>query len=109
AVDRRGEHLLVGGVGVHAVGPSERKAVAAEHGDATGLMVHSHILAVPAATTNAMSDRSPKVDGELHIELHEALDQLHPRKDFMTDRYQDFVSSSLGQLLVKNLGLPNPV
>ena len=27
----------------------------------------------------------------------------------MTDRYQDFVSSSLGQLLVKNLGLPNPV
>ncbi len=27
----------------------------------------------------------------------------------MTDRYQDFVSSSLGQLLVKNLGLHNPV
>jgi len=27
----------------------------------------------------------------------------------MTDRYQDFVSSSLGQLLVKTLGLPNPV
>src|SRR3954462_7099234 len=27
----------------------------------------------------------------------------------MTDSYQDFVSSSLGQLLVKNLGLPNPV
>src|SRR5262245_10712151 len=27
----------------------------------------------------------------------------------MTDRYQDFASSSLGQLLVKNLGLPNPV
>jgi 3-oxoacyl-[acyl-carrier protein] reductase len=27
----------------------------------------------------------------------------------MTDRYQDFVSSSLGHLLVKNLGLPNPV
>jgi 3-oxoacyl-[acyl-carrier protein] reductase len=27
----------------------------------------------------------------------------------MTDRYQDFVSSSLGQVLVKNLGLPNPV
>src|SRR5207342_1039570 len=30
-------------------------------------------------------------------------------KGVMTDRYQDFVSSSLGQLLVKNLGLPNPV
>src|SRR3954452_15237779 len=27
----------------------------------------------------------------------------------MSDRYQDFVSSSLGQVLVKNLGLPNPV
>jgi 3-oxoacyl-[acyl-carrier protein] reductase len=27
----------------------------------------------------------------------------------MTDRYQDFASSSLGRLLVKNLGLPNPV
>jgi len=27
----------------------------------------------------------------------------------MTDRYQDFVSSSLGRALVKNLGLPNPV
>src|SRR4051794_37400699 len=27
----------------------------------------------------------------------------------MSDRYQDFVSSSLGQGLVKNLGLPNPV
>src|SRR3954452_3837020 len=34
---------------------------------------------------------------------------LDRRKDPMTDRYQDFVSSSLGQLLVKNLGLPNPV
>ena len=27
----------------------------------------------------------------------------------MTDRYQGFVSSPLGKLLVKNLGLPNPV
>jgi 3-oxoacyl-[acyl-carrier protein] reductase len=27
----------------------------------------------------------------------------------MTDRYQDFATSSLGKLLVKNLGLPNPV
>jgi 3-oxoacyl-[acyl-carrier protein] reductase len=27
----------------------------------------------------------------------------------MTDRYQGFVQSSLGQLLVKNLGLPDPV
>src|SRR5690242_7116157 len=27
----------------------------------------------------------------------------------MTDRYQDFASSSLGRLLVKNLGLPHPV
>ena len=27
----------------------------------------------------------------------------------MSDRYQDFVSSSLGRLLVKNLGLPDPV
>jgi 3-oxoacyl-[acyl-carrier protein] reductase len=27
----------------------------------------------------------------------------------MTDRYQDFASSSLGRLLVKNLGLPDPV
>ena len=27
----------------------------------------------------------------------------------MTDRYQDFASSSLGKLLVKNLGLPDPV
>jgi 3-oxoacyl-[acyl-carrier protein] reductase len=27
----------------------------------------------------------------------------------MTDRYQDFASSSLGKMLVKNLGLPNPV
>ncbi|MGC4111760.1 MAG: 3-oxoacyl-ACP reductase [Nocardioides sp.] len=27
----------------------------------------------------------------------------------MTDRYQDFVSTSLGRMLVKNLGLPDPV
>ena len=27
----------------------------------------------------------------------------------MTDRYQDFASSSLGKLLVKHLGLPHPV
>ncbi|HET8664234.1 MAG TPA: 3-oxoacyl-ACP reductase [Nocardioides sp.] len=27
----------------------------------------------------------------------------------MSDRYQDFASSSLGKVLVKNLGLPNPV
>ena len=56
-----------------------------------------------------MSATSRKVDAELHIELHEGLDRLDHRKDVMTDRYQDFVSSSLGQLLVKNLGLPNPV
>jgi len=36
------------------------------------------------------------------------LDQRHPGAN-MTDRYQDFVSSSLGRVLVKNLGLPNPV
>jgi 3-oxoacyl-[acyl-carrier protein] reductase len=55
-----------------------------------------------------MSATSRNVDGELHSELH-GLDRLDHRKDTMTDRYQDFVSSSLGQLLVKNLGLPNPV
>jgi 3-oxoacyl-[acyl-carrier protein] reductase len=49
------------------------------------------------------------VDDELHIELHEDRDELDHRKGVMTDRYQDFVSSSIGQLLVKNLGLPNPV
>jgi 3-oxoacyl-[acyl-carrier protein] reductase len=27
----------------------------------------------------------------------------------MTDRYQDFASSSIGRLLVKNLGLPDPI
>src|SRR5262245_17180674 len=27
----------------------------------------------------------------------------------MTDRYQDFASSTLGSMLVKNLGLPKPV
>ena len=56
-----------------------------------------------------MSATSRNVDGQLHIELHEDLGKLDHRKDFMTDRYQDFVSSSLGQLLVKSLGLPNPV
>ena len=40
-VDRRGQHLLVGGVDVDTVGPGEREAVAAEHGDATGLLVHT--------------------------------------------------------------------
>jgi 3-oxoacyl-[acyl-carrier protein] reductase len=32
-----------------------------------------------------------------------------PPKDDMTDRYQDFASSSIGRLLVKNLGLPDPI
>src|SRR5580693_4515352 len=31
------------------------------------------------------------------------------RRDAMPDRYQDFASSSLGRMLVKNLGLPDPV
>jgi 3-oxoacyl-[acyl-carrier protein] reductase len=39
------------------------------------------------------------VDAELHTELHGAV----------TDRYQDFASTSLGRLLVKSLGLPQPV
>src|SRR3954447_11634548 len=34
---------------------------------------------------------------------------LDRRKDSMSDRYQDFVSSPVGKLLVKNLGLPAPV
>jgi 3-oxoacyl-[acyl-carrier protein] reductase len=37
------------------------------------------------------------------------LDELDHRKGDMTDRYQDFASSPFGKLLVKNLGLPNPV
>jgi 3-oxoacyl-[acyl-carrier protein] reductase len=37
------------------------------------------------------------------------LDEDERRKDAMTDRYQDFASSPLGKLLVKNLRLPNPV
>ena len=41
---------------------------------------------------------SPRVDSQLHRELHGT----------MSDRYQAFTSSSLGQLLVKNLGLPDP-
>ena len=41
--------------------------------------------------------------------LHQGLGKIDQGKDAMTDRYQDFVSSSLGQLLVKSLGLPNPV
>ena len=36
-------------------------------------------------------------------------DRLDQRKDAMSDRYQDFVSSRVGRLLVKNLGLPDPV
>jgi 3-oxoacyl-[acyl-carrier protein] reductase len=36
-------------------------------------------------------------------------DEDDRRKDAMTDRYQDFVTSPLGKLVVKNLGLPNPV
>ena len=46
-----------------------------------------------------MRATSRYVDTELHILLHVS----------MSDRYQGFVQSSLGQLLVKNLGLPNPV
>src|SRR3954471_22279148 len=50
------------------------------------------------SVAKAMRRVSPNVDSQLHRELHGT----------MNDRYQAFTSSSVGQLLVKNLGLPDP-
>src|SRR3569832_1576143 len=52
------------------------------------------------------------MDARLPTGLHGAADsspEPDHRKDVMADRYQDFASSSLGRLLVRNLGLPPPV
>src|SRR5689334_25395167 len=51
------------------------------------------------ARRNAMRGRSRNVDSQLHRQLHVP----------MSDRYQGFVQSPLGRLLVKNVGLPDPV
>src|SRR3954453_10315710 len=40
--------------------------------------------------------------------LRSPSEQLRGDPKSMSDRYQDFSSSALGKLLVKNLGLPNP-
>src|SRR5688572_32943493 len=60
-----------------------------------------------------MSATSRNVDTELHQLLQRSctsLISLTPPEDQrpMSDRYQGFVSSPIGKLLVKNLGLPSP-
>ena len=109
AVDGRGQHLLVGDVGVDGVGPGERDAVAAEDGDAAGR--EFMLLSLPATPlANAMSATSRSVDAELHHPLHDrrTLPHVTGGPPAMSDRYQGFVSSPIGKLLVKNLGLPSP-
>jgi hypothetical protein len=70
AVDRGGEHVLVGRIGIDRVGAGERDPVAADHGDATGAGVHAPILSAGRLGEKAMRARSRNVDSELHMELH---------------------------------------
>ncbi len=73
AVDRGGQHLLVGGVGVGAVGARERDSVAADDGDPSSLGGGVMLLSLPvtAPRRNGMSATSRNVDSELHVQLHE--------------------------------------
>src|SRR6478735_3755452 len=112
AVDGSGQHLLVGDAGVDGVGPGERDAVAADDGDRAGGGLHVPILAGESPAANGLRGTSRKVDSELQHALH--IDQTvpsHQRRGntaTMSDRYQGFVSTPIGKLLVKNLGLPDP-
>ena len=67
-VDRGGEHVLVGRVGVDAVGAGERDAVAAQDGHTTG-RGHLSIVVEGGHRANRMRGRSRKVDRECHREL----------------------------------------
>ncbi len=62
AVDGRGEHLLVGDAGVDRVGPGERDAVAADHGDRASGVLHVHILAGEHPDANGVRGTSRNVD-----------------------------------------------
>ena len=112
AVDGGGQHLLVGDAGVDGVGPGERDAVAADDGDRAGGGLHVPILAGESPPANGVRGTSRKVDSELQHALHiDTTVPSHQRRGntaTMSDRYQGFVSTPIGKLLVKNLGLPDP-
>ena len=99
AVDRGGQHVLVGGRRVDGVGAGERDSVAPDDGNPTGLGFHAAIFPAAGRPEKDMRGTSRNVDSELHLLLHVP----------MTDRYQSFTSSPIGKLLVKNLGLPSPM
>ena len=102
-VDGRGEHVLVGRVGVDAVGAGERDAVAAEDGDATGMLavMLSILVEQRRIAPMAVRGRSRNVDSELHRRVT-TVDHERPLPGLR-------VQSPIGKLLVKNLGLPDPV
>src|SRR5688572_17572710 len=81
-------------------------------------MLLSLPLSIPRG--NAMRATSPNVDSELHVQLHISSGVLvdpvpggatppSEEQDPMSDKYQGFVQSPIGKLLVNSLGLPNPV
>src|SRR6478672_2306090 len=67
------------------------------------------ILAFRSRRVKVMRATSRYVDAELHVQLHGADPPRHPEDHtHMSDKYQGFVQTPIGKLLVKNLGLPNP-
>ena len=113
AVDRGGQHVLVGRGRVDGVRARERDPVAADDGDATGLWpawTAPQVGLVTQVTAGYILARPP---GSKRTEAHVTLTmrpESPPRSDTpMSDRYQSLIHTPVGQLLAKNLGLPNPV
>src|SRR6478672_7752302 len=75
-------------------------------------------LAMRPGGVKVMRGTSRNVDTELHVQLHglDKLDHRDPHPPItanggsrrMSDKYQGFVQTPIGKLIVKNLGLPSP-
>src|SRR5689334_11234826 len=78
----------------------------APHG--VGFITAGYSLTRTPRDANALRPTSRSVDPECHTRLHVSYPAREGERTPMSDRYQSLIHTPVGQLLAKNLGLPNP-
>ncbi len=117
-VERGGEHVLVGRVGVGAVGACEGNPVAAEDGDPAGCLGVGHVYLrwwIVSASGCRGSYYPPfllwsKFVIDTTVRVHPPVDvPVSPKGSAVaTDLFSQVVNSGPGSFLAKQLGVPQP-
>ena len=117
--ERGGEHVLVGRVGVGAVGAGEGDSVAAEDGHAAGRLVVSHFYLSGTGCrasyyppfllwSKFVIDTTARVHPSVPPARTHDTHHFSERQHVATDLFSQVVNSGPGSFLAKQLGVPQP-